>query len=716
MTKLRMIGLVLAAVTAAGAQADKQSIQRSTADWPVAGGEAANDHYSPLQQINRKNVSRLAVAWKFDSGEKGGMETNPVIVGRVLYAYTPSQKVIALDAATGKLLWKFDPGIDGRQPARGIAYWTDGRESRVLAGVMNYLYALDAATGKPIATFGENGRIDLRKDLRGDYASQSIVLTSPGMIYKDLIIVGGRDPETPPAPPGDIRAFDVHTGKLRWRFRTIPRPGNPGYQSWPADAWKTAGAANNWGGMTLDAQRGIVYVPTGSAVPDFYGAARIGDDLFADCLLALNAATGKLIWYFQGVHHDIWDRDFPAAPSLLTLHRDGKRIDAVAQTTKQGWLFVFDRTNGHPLFPIEERSFPPSDVPGEVASPTQPVPLKPEPYNPRQLLTEDLLTTRTPEAHAWALQQFKTFYSKGPFVPLRVGQPTVVFPGFDGGAEWGGAAVDPKTGVIYVNANDIAATGSLVKNDRSAGAGYQTYQRQCAVCHGESRAGSPPDFPSLVDIEKRIGTAQVIQTIHEGRGRMPSFPALQDGALDALLAYLRTGAGEPTKELGHGGLSPTGTAPGGNASTDSDSLATQYLFTGYKKFYDPQGYPAIAPPWGTLSAINLNTGEYLWRIPLGEYPELTAKGMAITGTENYGGLIVTGGGLLFIGATIFDRKMRALDSQSGKVLWESELPYAGLATPSTYMVDGKQYVVIAAGGGKNNTPSGGEYVAFALPN
>ena len=775
--------------------------QQPMMDWPVAGGELANDHYSGLSQINRKNVHKLVMAWKFDSGEKGGMETNPVIVGRVLYAYTPSQKVIALDAATGKLLWKFNSGIDGRQPIRGVTYWSDGRDRRLFAAVMNYLYALDADTGRPIPAFGENGRIDLRKGLRGDYRTQSVVLTSPGIIYKDLIIVGGRNPETPPAPPGNIRAFDVHTGALRWQFQTIPHPGEPGYDTWPKDAWKTAGAANNWAGMTLDAARGIVYVPTGSAVPDFYGAARIGNDLFADTLLALDAATGKLIWYFQGVHHDIWDRDFPSAPSLVTLQRNGHSMDAVAQTTKQGWLFVFDRTNGHPLFPIEERRVPSSMVPGEASSPTQPFPLAPEPYDDRQLLTKGMLTNRTPEAHAWALKTFQTFYSAGPFVPLRVDQPTVVSPGFDGGAEWGGAAVDPKTGVIYVNANDIAATGSLVRNNPDAGLGYTTYQSQCAVCHGQTRVGAPPDFPSLVDIEKRLTISQITSTIHGGKGRMPSFPNIEDGTLEALLEYLRTGEqgsnpAESTKELGHAQVSGGGEAVpaslseagatvyadhcaichgdrkegippsfpallglGTRMSTEQvtqlihqgkgrmppfpklqgDELnqllanlgvspshsvtakdtewdvETKYLFTGYDKFYDPQGYPAVAPPWGTLSAIDLNTGKYLWKIPLGEYPELVAKGLPVTGSENYGGPIVTAGGLVFIGATIFDKEIRALDSHTGKLLWKAQLPYSGLATPSTYMVDGKQYVVIAAGGGRNNMPSGGDYVAFRLP-
>ena len=406
---------------------------QNAVDWPVYNGGADGDHYSKLTQINRGNVGLLKVAWTFDTGETGGIQDNPLIVGRTLYAYTPTQKIIALDAATGALKWKFDSGVSGTQPARGIAYWTDGKQGRILAGVMNFLYCLDAKTGKPIASFGESGRIDLRKELRGDYERQSIYLTTPGIIYKDLIIVGGRNPETHPAPPGDVRAFDVRTGKLRWSFHTIPHPGEPGYETWPAEAWKTAGAANNWAGMALDEKRGIVYVPTGSAVFDFYGGDRLGDDLYANTLLALDANTGKRLWHFQGVHHDIWDRDFPAPPALFTIQRDGKTVDALAQTTKQGYLYLFDRVTGQPLFPIHEHPYPASTVPGEAASPTQPKPDAPESFA-RQRLTEDMLTTRTPEAHAWAVKEFRTFITDGQFVPLAVDRQTVVFPGFDGGA------------------------------------------------------------------------------------------------------------------------------------------------------------------------------------------------------------------------------------------------------------------------------------------
>ena len=760
-------------------------------EWPVYNGGPDGDHYSTLSQINRDNVQQLQVAWTYDTGEKGNMETNPLIVGRTLYAYTTSQKVIALDGATGKLKWKFDTGIDAHQPVRGVTYWTDGKHPRIFAGIMNYLYCLDAETGKPIPTFGTAGRIDLRKNLRGDYKLQSTVLTTPGIIYKDLIIVGGRDPETHPAPPGDIRAYDVRTGQLRWRFRTIPRPGEPGYKTWPPDAWKTAGAANNWAGMALDAQRGIVYVPTGSAVMDFYGGDRAGNDLYANTLLALDAGTGKRLWHFQGVHHDIWDRDFPSPPALFTMQRDGQRIEALAQTTKQGYIWVFNRLDGKPLFPIREKPFPPSTVPGEVTSPTQPVPDAPAPFA-RQRLTSEMLTTRTPEAHAWAVQAFSQFQSDGQFIPLAVGKQTVVFPGFDGGAEWGGPAIDPTTNVLYVNATEMAWTGGLVPAGHISDPGEQLYRSQCAACHGVNRAGSPPAFPSLVDINKRLPEPKIISAIRNGTGRMPSFPNINATGLAALLNYLggpvsatagKEMASTPSTNATHQPADPAGqaiynsrcaachgdhmqgrppsfpmltglgarlsatqvtamihngkrTMPAmpdvtgpqlnallrylgvGSAAVSEASTEGQdkYTFTGYRKFLDPDGYPAIAPPWGTLSAIDLTTGKYRWQVPLGEYPALAKQGMTNTGTENYGGPVVTAGGVLFIGATIYDRRLRAFDSATGKLLWQAELPFAGMATPSTYMIDGRQYVVIAASSGRDpKGPAGGAYVAFALP-
>jgi quinoprotein glucose dehydrogenase len=665
-------------------------------DWPAWGGGPENMHYSPLTQINRSNVKKLAMAWIFDTGEKGGLQTSPLIIGDVLYGITPTQKIFTVDAATGKLLWKFDSRINGTQPDRGLAYWSSGKDRRILVGVMNFVYALDAATGRPIPAFGQNGRIDLRRDLGRDAEKQSIALTSPGIVYKDLIIVGGRNPETLPAPPGDVRAYDVRSGKLRWAFHTIPDDGEFGHDTWPAGARENSGAANNWAGMAVDPQRGIVFVPTGSAAFDFYGADRIGDDLFANTLIALNAETGERIWHFQGVRHDLWDRDFPSAPVLFTLKRDGKDVDAVAQTTKQGFVYLFERATGKPLFPIEYHKYPASTIPGEVAASEQPLPAKPAPYA-RQLLSEDMLTNRTPEVHQWAVEQFRKSRSEGQFVPFSLGKDTVIFPGFDGGAEWGGPAIDPETSTIYINSNEMAWMAALAENTGSAGP-KATYMSQCSVCHGDKMTGSPPALPSLVGIAGRLAPDQIAATIKSGKGRMPGFPNLSGEQLSALVDFLSNGE---SKELGGVG---------------AELLGMKYRFLGYRRFLDPDGYPAIAPPWGTLNAINLSTGEYAWRINLGEFPELAAQGSKNTGTENYGGPIVTAGGLLFIGATSFDKKFRAFDKSTGELLWETTLPFAGNATPAAYEVNGRQYVVIAAGGGKDpKSVSGGVYVAFALP-
>ncbi len=664
-------------------------------DWPVYGGSSENTHYSSLVQINRSNVAQLQVAWSFDTGEPGGLQTSPIVVDGVLFGITPTQKIFALDATNGKLLWKFDSGVAGTQPDRGLAYWSVAQDKRILVGVMNFLYALDAATGKPIATFGQDGRIDLRKDLGRDPETQSIALTSPGIVYKDLIIVGGRNPETLPCPPGDIRAYDVRTGKLRWSFHTIPHPGEFGYNTWPPDAWKSSGAANNWAGMALDTARGILYAPTGSVAFDFYGADRVGDDLFANTLLALNAGTGERIWHFQGVKHDLWDRDFPSPPALLTVQRDGKNIDAVAQTTKQGFVYLFDRASGKPLFPVEYRKYPASTVPGEVTASEQPLPAKPAPYA-RQILTEEMLTNRTPEIHRWALEQFHAARSEGQFVPFSLDKDTVIFPGFDGAAEWGGPAVDLDTATIYINSNEMAWRASLSENSGATGP-KAVYLSQCGVCHGDKMTGAPPAIPSLIGIAARMAPDQITATIKNGKGRMPGFPNLSQGQVVALVDFLTNGE---RKEPG---------------SAVPEPLGMKYRFNGYRRFLDPDGYPAIGPPWGTLNAINLNTGEYVWKINLGEFPELAAQGMKNTGTENYGGPIVTAGGLVFIGATSFDKKFHAFDKSTGALLWETTLPFAGNATPVTYAVSGRQYVVIAAGGGKDpKSPSGGIYVAFSL--
>ena len=616
------LGLALAGIWA-GAGAESRAQAAGSRDWPVWNGDANGDHYSPLGQINRRNVAGLRVAWQFDTGEEGGLETNPLVIGGVVYANTPSRKVIALEAASGKLLWKFDAGIPGVGPVRGAAYWTDGRQGRIFSAVDNFLYALDAASGKPIAEFGEGGRIDLRKDLGRESESQSFTMTSPGVVYRDLIIVGGKEPEDHPALPGDIRAYDVRTGALRWIFHTIPHPGEFGYDTWPAGAWSTAGAANNWAGMVVDPARGIVYAPTGSAVTDWYGADRVGDDLFSDTLLALDAATGKRIWHFQGVHHDLWDRDFPAPPVLLTVTSGGRRVDAVAQTTKSGYVFLFDRATGRPLFPIVESKYRASTVPGEVTAATQPLPTLPLPFT-RQGVTADILTNRTPEAHAWAERRFAGLAGgdAGQFGPPPLGRVLAALPGANGGGEWGGAAVDPTTGVLYVNANETPRFYGLVQPRSPTSRGERIYQQRCSACHGLARLGTPPDIPGLVGISARMTDPQIADLVHQGKRRMPPFHDLSDIQLQALLTYLK---GMPAARVA------------GGEDDESDPQGAARYQANRAWFTDPEGYPAITPPWGTLSAIDMNTGKYRWKIPLGYYPELAARGLPNTGTLNYGG-------------------------------------------------------------------------------
>ncbi len=696
--------------------AKRQSQSSATgpyASWHVAGGAPDDIHYSSLTQINRSNVSRLKVAWTYDTGDayKGShMECNPIIVHGVLYATTPKLRLIALNAATGKLIWSFNPEeedngaahlrVNSHAPNRGVTYWSDGSDQRIFFVAGHNLYAVNAKTGKLIPSFGQSGHVDLRDGLGRDPATLSVTATSPGVIYKDLIIMGSALPEDLPCPPGDIRAYDVRTGKMRWIFHTIPHPGEPGYDTWPKQAWKYIGGANDWAGMSVDVKRGLVFVPTGSAAFDFYGADRIGDDLYADCELALNAGTGKLVWYFQGVKHDLWDRDFPAAPALVTVEHEGGRVDAVAQITKSGYVFLFNRETGKPLFPIEYRKVPKSDVEGEKTAATQPFPLLPAPFA-RQAFTPATVTDRTPAAHKAVLARLRKLRYGGQFIPPSL-QGTVYFPGTTGGGEWGGPAFDPTTGILYVNSNELAKIFRLVPRPRPKGIvnGQQLYMSNCSSCHRADLAGSPPAFPSLRNIGRRYNDREIADFIRTGGGRMPAFVQLGRAPIQAIATYVATGK-------------QTMARAGWNQAEMGPWL--KYRITGYNKFLDPDGYPANKPPWGTLNAINLNTGKFVWRIPFGQYPELVKKGLPNTGSLNIGGPVVTAGGLLFVGATDYDHKFRAYDKATGKLLWETTLPTAGNATPATYEAHGRQYVVIAAGGGEWGAPSGGAYVAFALP-
>ena len=667
--------------------------QARTANWPVYGGSSANIRYSTLDLITPANVNQLQVAWTYQTHDEfpgSEMQSNPIVVDGVLYATTPKLRVVALDAATGREIWSFDPNtIDprpGRYRHRGVTVYKD----RVFVTHRNNLWALDTKTGRPIDSFGEHGRVDLRKGLGRPFEAMSVSASTPGVVFEGLYILGSSVSESLPSSPGDIRAYDVITGALRWTFHTIPRPGEYGYQTWSKEAYKVSGGTNAWAGLTVDPKLGLVFGATGSAAFDFYGSNRHGDNLFANSVIALNARTGKRVWHFQTVKHDLWDMDLPAPPALVTVKRNGRMVEAVAQITKTGFVFVFDRRTGKPLFPIAYRKVRTDGLPGEQPSATQPVPLLPPPFT-RQTVTEDMLTTRTPEAHAAALATFKKYPRRGMFQPPSE-EGNIVFPGYDGGGEWGGPAFDPATGLLYVNANEMAWLLKMIPRDDKS-----LYLNNCASCHQADRRGTPGQFPSLVDIGNRRTREELIKIIREGTGRMPGFlEVMEGGAIGDMVDFLITG---------HDAVEKKGNNP----------YWLDYRNDGYNIFLDPEGYPAISPPWGSLSAIDLNNGTIRWKIPFGEYPALAAKGIKNTGTDNYGGPVVTANGLLFIGATTYDRKFHVFDKATGKLLWETELPASGNATPSLYVVNGRQYVVIACGGGKNGAPSGGTIVAFALP-
>jgi quinoprotein glucose dehydrogenase len=702
-------------------------------DWPMYGGNDGSNRYSNLRQIDRDNVKDLQVAWTYNSADTatlGGkrhrqqheIQCQPIIVDGILYGISPTLQLFALRAGTGEELWKFDPFRSGAHrfnQCRGATYWTDGTQRRLFYAAGSDLYAVDAGTGQPAAGFGDSGRVSLYTGLGINHSVQHLYVTatSPGIIYKNTLIIGSAVSESGDAAPGYIRGFDVLTGKLTWIFHSIPQPGDPGYDTWPKDAYQWAGGTNNWAGLALDEKRGAVYFGTGSPSSDFYGGDRAGDDLFANCIMALDAVTGKVKWYYQVIHHDLWDRDIPCPPNLTTIRHNGKLTDVVVQATKDGLVYVLDRDSGTSLFPVEERPVPTAGLPGEHPSPTQKYPAKPLPLS-HQIITDSDITDLSPAAHAYVQKIFDktTKAPKNKFMtPSTAG---TVLVGYSGGAEWGGNAVDSE-GVFYQNVNDAPWLLQMIsmkdrqKEMASLSQGYGLYMTNCAACHGADRKGNRHEIPGLADVGQRMKKEEIGSVLKNGQGRMPSFQQqLSDQQRAVLIGWLVSG-GKASLAVAaeHRDTSRADRQSDGKAAPFPYMPA--YVSKVWDKLTDSDGYPGIKPPWGTLNAIDLATGDYRWRVPLGEFPELTKRGIPVTGMESYGGPLVTAGGLIFIAGTR-DELIRAFDKSTGKVVWSYHLPAAGFATPVTYEVDGIQYIAIAAGGGRG-LKTGKDYIAFALP-
>lgn len=715
----RYFPLALLTLLAACSNLDKNKADKSYfTTWEHYLGDPERTHYSNLNQIDTANVSQLKLVWSYKSGglQEGRttqIQTSPLMVDGVLYGVNAAIELFALDATTGEEIWKFSPKAkdeSGLGLNRGLNYWkSDGEHpGRIFFSSGPKLYAVEIITGEPISSFGNNGSIDLREGLGRDPSKLSVVSNTPGAVFQNILIQGTRVGEGPGSSPGHIRAYDVLTGEILWTFHTIPQPGEFGYDTWPSEAYKKVGGANSWPGMAMDTEQGIVYIPTGSAAFDWYGGDREGANLFANSLLALNANTGERIWHFQMVHHDIWDRDLPAPPNLVDIERDGQTIPAVAQVTKSGHVFVFNRITGEPLFPIEEKAYPSSNLLGEKAFETQPLPLKPAPFA-RQILTEadlyapdrtafvdDLVSGNKTENTPTVLEKFRSITSKGQFIPMDT-TGVILFPGADGGAEWGGAALDPRDGVMYVNANEMAWIIKMKEVNGSAegsSVGQSLAQIHCARCHGGELQGLN-GIPTLQNIKLRLEADSIKTIIQKGRGAMPGMPNLSANETDAITEYLM----DMEKAKDH--------------RVEKIKVDVPYSVASFARFKDDRGYPVVKPPWGTLNAIDLNSGEYLWTVPLGHEESLQDPNVPVSGLENYGGPVITKGGVLFIAATK-DEKIRAFHMKTGKQLWEDRLPAGGYATPITYQVEGKQYLVISCGGGKMGTASGDEYRAYAL--
>lgn len=718
-----------------------------SADYPVYGGNKANNRYSLLRQINLTNVANLQRAWIYNSADTASASTGsrhpqeheiqcqPIVIDGILYGTGPTLKLFAIRAATGEELWKFDPFLYAPariNQCRGLAYWTDGKNCRIFYSAGTNLYAINALNGTLVPGFGKNGRISLYTglDLNHRVNDLYVTATSPGIIFKNTLIIGSAVSESGDAAPGYIRGFDVLTGRLVWTFHSIPQPGDPGYDTWPKDAYKWAGGTNNWSGLSLDEKRGVVYFGTGSPSSDFYGGDRAGTNLFSDCVMALDAATGKIKWYYQTIHHDLWDRDIPCPPNLTTITHDGKPTDVVVQATKDGLLYVLDRDSGKSLFPVEERPVPVDGLPGEHPWATQGYPSKPLPFA-HQTISDSDLTNLSPGAHAFVQKIFDQTINaqKNKFLPPDTTGTALV--GYSGGAEWGGNAVD-SDGILYQNANDAPWLLRMIsmkerqKEMASVSEGYGLYITNCSSCHGAEGKGNGHEIPGLQEVGLRLKPIEIASILKNGQNRMPAFQQLSDQQRAAIVNFLLNGRGGGHIAAEHGDTAAharaqrsaaqfvkgRAQAPAAIAKAPFPYIPP-YVSRVWEKLTDSDGYPGIKPPWGTLNAIDLKTGDYRWRVPLGEFPELSKKGIPVTGMESYGGPLATAGGLIFIAGTR-DEMIRAFDKNTGSVVWQYHLPNAAFATPITYAVDGIQYIAVAAGGGRG-LKTGGNYIAFRLP-
>ncbi|MCC5939304.1 MAG: PQQ-binding-like beta-propeller repeat protein [Lunatimonas sp.] len=673
--------------------------------WDTYRGTKEATQYSSLTQITRENVHLLEPAWEFHTGDNGPrtpMECNPIVVGTTMYVTSPKLDLIALHAGSGEQLWRFSSSSfnEGSGVNRGVTYFDDGAEGRIFMPAGPYLFAVNAKSGELVAEFGQDGKIDLREHLGKDPARLSISLSTPGILFGELLIIGSATGEGYDASPGHIRAYHARTGELAWIFHTIPQEGEFGHETWEWVEDENYGGTNNWGGMSLDEEKGWVYVATGSPTYDFYGGNRLGENLFGNCVIALDARTGERQWHYQAVTHDLWDFDLPCAPTLVTVPMDGKQVKALVQPTKMGELILLDRYTGKPLLPVEERAVPPSYVPGERAHPTQKfnqgIRLVP------QGMDSSYLTDISEEANAYARKEIKKYRNEGMYTPPSI-EGTLTMPATRGGSLWGGISYDPVQNRIYANVNELAMILQLrAVTPAGAGAdevssGYHSYMLNCSNCHGADRKGLADAYPSLLGVAGRYSREEIKRIIRGGKGVMPAFTQFDDRQLDAMVSFVIDGevpAGQESAQL---------------AQVD------KYVMSGFRLFLDEEGFPASKPPWGSLNAIDLNTLTVDWKVPLGDYPALVERGITGKGTQNFGGCVATAGGLVFVGGSA-DEMFRAFDAATGEVLWSYKLPAGGYAVPSVYEVGGRQYVVIAAGGANRiGTPSGDSFVAFALP-